>query len=170
MLKLCFLIFVLFFHHFGFAVQKCTMPSGVVVYKQVSNCPSDAVKVEQVDRVPDNVPRFKPAPGVASRKQVVKDKVGPEVSDVEAIKLCKIVILLAVKDPEQTNIPYLDSSTTATHYRFFWHRTTKLVRSPNAFRSDVGVPATCYVKKAGGEISYLMLDNKVLINEDRAAR
>ena len=52
MLKLCFLIFAVFFHHFGWAVQKCTMCSGIVVYKQFSSYPSDAVKVKQVDKLP----------------------------------------------------------------------------------------------------------------------
>lgn len=39
---------------------KCTMPSGVVIFHRLSNCPADAVKVEPLERVPDSVqPQFK---------------------------------------------------------------------------------------------------------------
>lgn len=179
MLKLCFLIFAVFFHHFGWAVQKCTMPSGVVVYKQLSSCPSDAVKVEQVDKVPDNLPKIRPAPTVASSTgaglvvtpipgRLTKDDVKPDVPDWAALTVCKMAIKRVMKDPERTTIPYVESSTTGVYYRFFWNRTTQLVRAPNAFRSDVGVPVTCFVRKAGGRLAYLAVQEREVFNEDRA--
>lgn len=39
---------------------KCTMPNGRIVYRQLSACPPDAIKSEQVETVPDTVqPEFK---------------------------------------------------------------------------------------------------------------
>lgn len=59
-MKTILLCISLLFPVAALAQFKCTMPSGVVIFNRLSVCPSDAVKSEPLDRVPDSVqPQFK---------------------------------------------------------------------------------------------------------------
>lgn len=82
------------------------------------------------------------------------------LTKIEALTMCQMLIQRASRDPEKTDVPYIEGVDTGAEFTFKWDRNSKLARMRNGLGLEVGATAFCSINKERREFTLLNIDGQ----------
>lgn len=84
------------------------------------------------------------------------------MSDSEALSACQFAIQKSMRDPDNTDVPYVQDFGNGLEAHFAWGASTKMIRTRNGLGLEVPASASCILDRKTRQITQLSINGQTL--------